>query len=155
MTPREQVALVRQHYALNATGDHAAARELLTDDFSITIPGYMPFAGEYRGKDAFLTLIPRVRQAIAVKRLDFVAVTVGEDYAVELVEFTLDGHDGPPVQVAEVIRFRGNKIAEIRPYYHDARPMIELAARRRASGLSHGDPPANLPPIETGGLGDH
>lgn len=155
MTPQEQIALVRRHYALNAAGDHAAARDLLTDDFSITIPDYMPFAGEYRGKDAFLTLIPRVRQAIAVKRLDFVAVTVGEGYAVELVEFTLDGHDGPPVKVAEVIRFRGDQIAEIRPYYHDPQPMIELAAKRKASGLSLGAPPANLPPVETDGLEDH
>ena len=152
MTPQAQLALVRQHYVLNATGDHAAARELLTDDFSITIPDYMPFGGVYRGKDAFLTLIPRVRQAIAVKRLDFIAATVADGYAVELVEFTLDGHDGPPVQVAEVIRFRGDKIAEIRPYYHDARPMIELAARRRAAGLDLGDPSANLPLVETGGL---
>ena len=154
MTPQEQLALVRQHYALNAAGDHAAARELLTDDFSITIPQCMPFAGKYSGKDAFLTLIPRVLQSIAVKRLDFIAVTVGEGYAVELVEFTLDGYDGPPVQVAEVIRFRGDKIAEIRPYYHDAQPMITLAAQRSASGQSLGDPPAIRPPVETGGLSD-
>lgn len=104
MTPEQQLALVERHYALNAAGNHAAARELLTDDFLIEIPHYMPFAGAYRGKDAFLALIPRVRQAIAVKRLNFVAVTVGAGHAVELVEFTLDGHDGPPVQVAEVKR---------------------------------------------------
>jgi ketosteroid isomerase-like protein len=154
MTAAEQLALVRQHYALNATGNHAAARELLTDDFSITIPHYMPFGGEYRGKDAFLTLIPRVRQAIAVKRLNFIALTVGDGFAVELVEFILDGYDGPPVQVAEVIRFRGDKIAEIRPYYHDAGPMIQLAARRKAAGQSDGEAPANLPPVETSGLTD-
>ncbi|MCA8973574.1 MAG: nuclear transport factor 2 family protein [Steroidobacteraceae bacterium] len=152
MTPEQQLALVERHYALNAAGNHAAARELLTDDFLIEIPHYMPFAGAYRGKDAFLALIPRVRQAIAVKRLNFVAVTVGAGHAVELVEFTLDGHDGPPVQVAEVIRFRGDKIAEIRPYYHDPEPMIALAARRRAAGLGAGDPPTDLPPVETAGL---
>jgi ketosteroid isomerase-like protein len=134
VTSLEQLELVKQHYALNSAGDHAAARELLTDDFSITIPSYMPFGGVYRGKDAFLDLIPIVVNAIAVAGLKFVATTVGDDYAVELVEFTLDGYDGPPVQVAEVIRFRGNLICEIRPFYFDARPMIALAAKRKAAG---------------------
>lgn len=133
MTPEEQAALVKQHYALNYAGDHAAARELLTDDFTITIPSYMPFGGTWRGKDAFRELIPLVREAIAVKKLDFVATTVGGDYAVELVEFTLDGHDGPPLPVAEMIRFREGKICEIRPHYYDPFPMIELATRRLAA----------------------
>jgi ketosteroid isomerase-like protein len=58
MTPEEQRKLVDEHYALGAAGDHAAARELLTDDFVITIPSYMPFAEAHRGKDAFGELIP-------------------------------------------------------------------------------------------------
>jgi ketosteroid isomerase-like protein len=133
VTSGEQLDLVKQHYALNAAGDHAAARELLTDDFSITIPSYMPFAGVYRGKDAFRELIPIVVKSIAVSGMKFVATTVGDDYAVEIVEFTLNGYDGPPVQVAEVIRFRGNLICEIRPFYFDARPMIAVAAKRKVA----------------------
>lgn len=131
MTSEQQLALVRQHYALNSAGDHAAARELLTEDFEITIPSFMPFGGTYSGKDAFRELIPIVVEAIAVTRFDHVATTVGDDYAMELVEFILEGHDGPPLSVAEVIRFRGDKICEIRPYYYDPFPMIELAERRR------------------------
>ncbi len=133
MTSEEQLDLVRRHYALNYSGDHAAARELLTDDFSITIPSYMPFGGTWRGKDAFLELIPLVRDAIAVEKLDFIATTVGGDYAIELVEFTLEGHDGPPLPVAEMIRFRDGKICEIRPHYYDPFPMIALATRRMAA----------------------
>src|SRR5271165_1704983 len=33
MTPEEQTELVKKHYALNASGDYAAAADLLTDDF--------------------------------------------------------------------------------------------------------------------------
>jgi hypothetical protein len=78
-------------------------------------------------------LIPIVVKAIAVTGMKFVATTVGDDHAVEIVEFMLDGYEGPPVQVAEVIRFRGNLICEIRPFYFDARPMIAVAAKRKAA----------------------
>ncbi len=53
MTPEEQLELVKNFYTLNGAGEYLAARELLTDDFFITIPPYMPFAGVYRGKGAF------------------------------------------------------------------------------------------------------
>ena len=127
-TPEEKLAILRRHYALNGADDHAAARELLTDDFVITIPSFMPFGGTYRGKDAFLELIPLVRRAAKVEGLTFVATTVGGDHAVEIVEFALAGHEGTPPQVAELIRFRGDKICEIRPYYSDPFPFMAGAA---------------------------
>lgn len=40
VTTAEKLAILRQHYALNGAGNHAAARELLTDDFVITIPSF-------------------------------------------------------------------------------------------------------------------
>ena len=127
-TAEEKLAILRQHYALNGIGDYAAARELLTDDFVITIPSFMPFGGTYRGKDAFAELIPLVRQAAKVDGLKFISTTVGDDYAVEIVEFTLAGHEGTPPQVAELLRFRGHQICEIRPYYSDPFPFMTGAA---------------------------
>jgi ketosteroid isomerase-like protein len=132
MTPEEQLALVKLHYSLIAAGD-PAAQELLTDDFSLTIPPYMPFAGVYRGKGAFLELIPIVVNSVPVTGMKHVATTVGDDHVVELVEFSLAGHDGPPVEAAEVIRFRGNQICEIRPFYFDPAPFIAAAERNKAS----------------------
>lgn len=119
--------IVRRHYALNASGDHAAARELLTDDFVIVVPAFMPFGGTYRGKDAFLELIPRVRAAAAVLSIKPIATSVGDDHVVEIVEFTLAGHDGPKPQVAELIRFRGDRICEIRPFHSDPFPFMGRA----------------------------
>jgi ketosteroid isomerase-like protein len=135
MTPEEQIELVKKHYALNASGDHAAAEDLLTDDFVITIPSFLPFAGVYRGKKAFRELIPRVVESLAVVKMKFVATTVGDDYAVEVVEFTLPLDEGATVTVqnAEVIRFRGQQICEIRPFYHDPAPWIAAAARLEAA----------------------
>ena len=90
----------------------------------------MPFAGVYRGKDAFRELIPIVIEAVAVTDMKFVATTVGDGCAVEIVAFTLAGHDGSPVQVAELNLFRDNKICEIRPFYSDPTPWIGATARR-------------------------
>lgn len=131
MTSDEKLALVRQHYALNQAGDHAAAQALLTDDFLIEIPDYMPFGGTYRGKGAFLELIPAVVNSVAVTGMKFVATTVGGDHAVEIVEFTLADDPAPPTQVAELITFRGHQICEIRPFYADAQRFIDAAARRK------------------------
>ncbi len=135
MTPKEQLELVKQHYALNAAGDYPAAEKLLTDDFFITIPSYMPFGGVYRGKGAFRELIPIVVEMVAVASIKHVAATVGDGCAVEIVEWTLAGDAGSPVQGAELIRFRGNQICEIRPFYFDPAPMI-AAARRTPTGSS-------------------
>lgn len=129
MTSEEQLALVKKHYALNTAGDHAAARDLLTEDFSITIPPYMPFAGVYRGKDAFRTLIPLVAETVGLANVKYVATTVGDDHAVEIVEFSLA--DGSTVEAAEMVKFRGHQICEIRPFFFDPAPMISAAARRR------------------------
>lgn len=133
MKREEQLELVRKHYALNSAGDFAAAGELLTEDFSITIPSSMPFAWTCRGKGAFRELIPIVAQAVPIVRLQPVATTVGDDYAVELVEFTLAGDDGPPFQVAGVFRFQGNHIREIRPFYFEPTPMVDAIARKAAA----------------------
>lgn len=82
-----------------------------TDDFFITIPSYLPLAGTYRGKGAFRQLISIVAEKVAVTGMKPVATAVGDDYAVEIVEFTFAGDTGSPFQVAEVIRFREIKSA--------------------------------------------
>ena len=129
MTRDEQHDLVRRHYALNGAGDYDAAADLVTDDFLITIPDYMPFGGTYRGKGAFRVLIPKVREMVAVERLRPVATTFGDDCAVEVVEFTLAG-DASPTEVAELLLFQGDQIREVRPYYSDPGRFLAAAARR-------------------------
>jgi ketosteroid isomerase-like protein len=137
MTPDEQLQLVRKHYSLNAAQAWDAAATLLTDDFSITIPPFQPFAGVYRGKTAFQELIPRVAQSIGVSGIRSIATTVGDGYAVEITEFAFTGYDGPPIRNAEVIEFRGEQICQIQPFYSDPDPWIAAAtAYRTAHGAS-------------------
>ena len=132
MTSEERLAVIEKHYVLNSAGDYSAARELLTDDFEINIPPPLSFAGVYRGKDAFVELIPLVVASISPTSITRIATTIGGDYAVVLVEFRFAGDDGPPARVAEALRFRGKQICEVRPYYFDLAPMLAAAARREA-----------------------
>ena len=131
MTQEEQLDVIRKHYDLNGAGEYKAAAELVTEDFVITIPPYMPFGGVYRGKGAFRELIPLVREAVAIAGIRPVTTTLGPDSAVEIVEFTFAGEDKATTQVAELIRFRGNQICEIRPYYNDPNPFLASAQGRR------------------------
>ncbi len=133
MTPDEQLQVVRKHYSLNATQDWDAAAALLTEDFSITIPPFQPFAGVYRGKRAFQELIPKVAQSIGVSGIRSIATTVGDGYAVEITEFVFTGYDGPPIRNAEVIEFRGEQIWQIQPFYADPDPWIAAANAHRIS----------------------
>ncbi len=128
MTPDEQLSLVQRHYALNGAGDYQAAQNLLTDDFLLSIPSYMPFGGAYRGKTGVREAIEKVAKAIKIEKLRFVATTLGPECAVEIVEFTLAGES---TQVAELIRFRGNQIFHIQPFYSDPNAFIDAAAKRR------------------------
>jgi ketosteroid isomerase-like protein len=132
MTAEERRDLVGRFYKLNAQGDRDAAEQLLTDDFVITTPAYMPFGGTFRGKGAFRELIPRVASTIPLGKLEFLETTVGEEFAVELVDFALEGQEGP-LRVAEVIRFRGDEICEISPFYFDPAPWIAAGERKKAA----------------------
>lgn len=131
MTPDEQLQLVRKHYSLNAAQAWDVAATLLTDDFSITIPPFQPFAGVYRGKTAFQELIPRVAKSIGVSGIRSIATTVGDGYAVEITEFVFTGYNGPPIRNAEVIEFRGEQICQIQPFYSDPDPWIAAANAHR------------------------
>ena len=134
MRQEEQLDVIRKHYSLNGAGDYDAAAELVTDDFVISIPSYMPFGGCYHGKGAFRELIPRVQKAVAIASIKPISTTLGPDCAVEIVEFTFAGDAKARTEVAEFIRFRGNQICEIRPYYNDPHPFIEAVRQRTAIG---------------------
>ncbi len=130
MTPAEQLDLVKRHYALNGAGDCAAAEELLTDDFTLTIPSYMPFGGVFKGKGGMRDAIASVTGAVKVDSLRFLETTLGENCAIEIVEFTLAGDPGT-TQVAELFQFRGNQICKIQPFYSDANAFIAAVERQR------------------------
>ena len=128
MTDDEKLAIVNTLYASTGQGDFDTAESLLTDDFFIIEAEGLPMAGEYRGKTALRGLYAHVFGTLKVADLEPEGMSVGGDYVVNLISFRFENPDLASAQLAEVFRFRGDKVCEIRPYYFDPKPIVDAWA---------------------------
>ena len=128
MTDDEKLAIVDELYASTGDGDFDTAESLLTDDFFIIEAEGLPMAGEYRGKTALRGLYAHVFGTLKVADLEPEGMSVGGDYVVNLISFRFENPDLASAQLAEVFRFRGDKVCEIRPYYFDPKPIVDAWA---------------------------
>jgi ketosteroid isomerase-like protein len=128
MTDDEKLAIVAELYASTGAGDFDTAESLLTDDFFIIEAEGLPMAGEYRGKTALRGLYAHVFGTLKVADLEPEGMSVGGDYVVNLISFRFENTDLASAQLAEVFRFRGDKVCEIRPYYFDPKPIVDAWA---------------------------
>ena len=128
MTDDEKLAIVAELYASTGAGDFDTAERLLTDDFFIIEADGLPMAGEYRGKTALRGLYAHVFGTLKVADLEPEGMSVGGDYVVNLISFLFENPDLASAQLAEVFRFRGDKVCEIRPYYFDPKPIVDAWA---------------------------
>ena len=128
MTDDEKLAIVNTLYASTGAGDFDTAEWLLTDDFFIIEAEGLPMAGEYRGKTALRGLYAHVFGTLKVADLEPEGMSVGGDYVVNLISFRFENPDLASAQLAEVFRFRGDKVCEIRPYYFDPKPIVDAWA---------------------------
>ena len=128
MTDDEKLAIVATLYASTGAGDFDTAEGLLTDDFFIIEAEGLPMAGEYRGKTALRGLYAHVFGTLKVADLEPEGMSVGGDYVVNLISFRFENPDLASAQLAEVFRFRGDKVCEIRPYYFDPKPIVDAWA---------------------------
>ena len=128
MTDDEKLAIVAELYASTGAGDFDTAESLLTDDFFIIEAEGLPMAGEYRGKTALRGLYAHVFGTLKVADLEPEGMSVGGDYVVNLISFRFENPDLASAQLAEVFRFRGDKVCEIRPYCFDPKPIVDAWA---------------------------
>ena len=128
MTDDEKLAIVAELYASTGAGDFDTAERLLTDDFFIIEAEGLPMAGEYRGKTALRGRYAHVFGTLKVADLEPEGMSVGGDYVVNLISFRFENPDLASAQLAEVFRFRGDKVCEIRPYYFDPKPIVDAWA---------------------------
>jgi ketosteroid isomerase-like protein len=128
MTDDEKLAIVAELNASTGAGDFDTAERLLTDDFFIIEADGLPMAGEYRGKTALRGLYAHVFGTLKVADLEPEGMSVGGDYVVNLISFRFENPDLASAQLAEVFRFRGDKVCEIRPYYFDPKPIVDAWA---------------------------
>jgi len=128
MTDDEKLTIVNTLYASTGAGDFDTAESLLTDDFFIIEAEGLPMAGEYRGKTALRGLYAHVFGTLKVADLEPEGMSIGGDYVVNLISFRFENPDLASAQLAEVFRFRGDKVCEIRPYYFDPKPIVDAWA---------------------------
>ena len=128
MTDDEKLTIVNTLYASTGAGDFDTAESLLTDDFFIIEAEGLPMAGEYRGKTALRGLYAHVLGTLKVADLEPEGMSIGGDYVVNLISFRFENPDLASAQLAEVFRFRGDKVCEIRPYYFDPKPIVDAWA---------------------------
>jgi ketosteroid isomerase-like protein len=129
MDPR---SVVQALYDRTARGDWAGAEELLTDDFFVSEGSGLPYAGVYRGRGALRELMDIVFGMLDIAALDVHEITVGEEYAVGVLDMVLAGEPQVRLPIAEIFRFRDGKVCEIRPHYFDPAPVAAAVAARRA-----------------------
>jgi len=125
------IDLVRQLYARTQAGDWAAAEAQLTDDFVAVEADNLPFAGTYSGKGALRALFEKVMGMTDVVDMQIHEITAGEEHAVTLVDLVFAKPEGARAQIAEMFRFRGDLVCEIRPFYFDPAPVVAAAAAKQ------------------------
>jgi len=130
---REIQAFVDRLYELTGAGNWTEAEKHLTDDLFITEASTLPYAGVYRGRGALRELYGKVTTMMDVVDLKIQETTVGNDYAVTLLEMVLAGNPPVSVPLAEMFRFRDGKVCEIRPYYFDPAPIVKACEAKKRS----------------------
>ena len=116
-------------YATAGTRDWAAVEALIHPDFVLYEANSLPFAGEWRGRDALQRCAAAMYGTWANTDLEILDCTGGDAYAVMVIRLTMHPKDGsePFAQtVNEMGVFEDGLLKELRIHYFDA---AEVAAR--------------------------
>ncbi|WP_086606969.1 nuclear transport factor 2 family protein [Erythrobacter donghaensis] len=125
-TPRELLAKV---YASAGTGDWDAVEALIHPDFVLYEANSLPFAGEWRGKDALRRCAAAMYGTWSEAHVDIHDITGGDTHAVVVLTLTMHPKDSsaPFSQtVCEAGTFEDGLLRTLRIHYFDA---AEIAAR--------------------------
>jgi ketosteroid isomerase-like protein len=119
-------SIIEGFYAAGSRGDIETMMGYLADDVVIHEPPYLPFGGEYRGKDGLAEIYAAVAQLADVTQFTIHSVMVDGERGVAFGGYPLTD-TGQFTLFAEETRLVDGKIAEIRIYYHDAQSLIGSA----------------------------
>lgn len=121
--------LLGKVYATAATRDWAAVEALIHPDFVLYEAASLPFAGEWRGKDALQRCAAAMYGTWTDTKLEILDCTGGETHAVMVIRLTMQPTDGsePFTQtICEAGTFEDGLLRTLRIHYFDA---AEVAAR--------------------------
>ena len=116
-------------YATAGTRDWDAVEALIHPDFVLYEANSLPFAGEWRGKDALQRCAAAMYGTWADTQLEMLDCTGGDTWAVMVIRLTMHPKDGsaPFTQtICEAGNFVDGLLRELRIHYFAA---AEIAAR--------------------------
>lgn len=116
-------SFIESFYKAGARGDIATMMDCVADNVVTYEPTYLPFGGEYRGKEALATIFAAVAQIADVTQFKIHDILVDGDRAVAFGGYPLND-TGHFTRFAEETRLVDGKIAEIRVYYYDVQSMV-------------------------------
>jgi hypothetical protein len=122
-------SIMESFYAAGARGDLDAMMDCLADDVVIYEPPYLPFGGEYRGKEGLAAINQAVAPLVDATQFKIHYIVADGDRTVAVGGFPVND-TGQFTLFAEESTLADGKIVEIRIYYHDAQSLIGVAERR-------------------------
>jgi ketosteroid isomerase-like protein len=119
-----RLATAQRLYQLALSGDFASVETLLTEDFVIHEASDLSFAGTYRGKGALRELLTKLAGLLKLRDVRFGGFFESGDVVIVAIELVVEaGAAGSAreevIPLLERLRFRGELICELQPFYFD------------------------------------
>ena len=126
-----RIATAQKMYQSAMSGDWQAIAQIVTDDFEITEASALPFGGVYRGVGALQELLTKVGGMLTLQDVRFKQIMAAGDEVVVILDLIADRQGKPEtLNVVEIIRFRGERICSLQPFYFDAAQVAAVIAKR-------------------------
>jgi ketosteroid isomerase-like protein len=115
-------------FATARAGDAQQAFGMLVDmcapDLVVHEPPFVPWGGDYHGREAFLELFAHIAQFTDPSSMEVVEMVAEGDRVIVLMSGSFRSADGQtaPVLLSEWYSFRDGRVVEIRPFYWDVPP---------------------------------
>ena len=109
-----QLDALRNSLEAFANGDLEGFFAIFHDDFVVHVPGRSSFAGDYTGRDAFLSLMGQFMERYSETGSEFFASFADDEYGIVLERSTAARGGSTFEQLlASVVRFRDGKVSEM------------------------------------------
>jgi ketosteroid isomerase-like protein len=120
-------AMVQEMYA--AVTERADIQEFMahvSDDVVVHEPPYLPYGGDYAGKEAFLALFGKVAAALDTRTITLESIIADGDKVMAFVR-ACTKPTGEIARLVEESTIRDGKVVDIRVYYFDTGCLLGVS----------------------------
>lgn len=124
---------IQAMFAALASGDIEKMKSYLHPDVVVNEAECLPYAGVYRGPDAYIELVNKVLATWDDVDVSVKAMLEEGDMVVCVSELSGKNKAGVAftMPMAEVFYFTDGKLSEVRPYYYDTNKLAEIHAGKK------------------------